>query len=307
MNNDVKYVGDNFDSELAVGHEVVKYDNHLNSMNLSVFSKSELNVFLALLAQAVEKDTDSIYLTAAQLKSLSGMKRQTTKLLIQVVDCMFAKAKEYNFKYFDEKRHKIVTGVLFTTTLQDPITGDLQVRVNPEAAPVLNDLENQYTMYLLPDFVHIRSKYAKIMYMNLMQWRTTNACLTWNLATLQHKMGYPQDYPTSKVTQRVINPIKRELNKLVINFQVTPVKRGRRILGYTFSYDRMAKLVNPTNSQLKRIGELDRIAADKKHRRELAHQEARRRQASGIDDDIPAYKGPEIPFIDISDPFRQSH
>lgn len=277
---------------MKIDHKINKDNHQLCNMDFKNFTKMELNIFLALCEQVAEQETLTISLTASQLRQLSGFKSTSISRLSQVVNATFRKSNQIMFKYYNSNTEQLVSGVLFTTIFQDSRTGAIKVKVNEDAAPILNDLENHYTMYLLPDFVGITNKYAKIMYMTLMQWRTTKAEFTWSIPELQEKLGFPKSYPVYKINERVINPIKQKLSKLMTNFAIDSIKNGRNTIGYTFRYNRMAKLPNPSNQQLKRIGELDRIAQDKKKQREENKRE--------MNNDT-AFKGPDIPFIKISD------
>lgn len=267
------------------GHTIVKVDNGLNSFDYSGFTKIELNVFMALCAQLVEKESDTITIPLSQLRELTGYTATTRERMAKVVMSTYYKVTNVNIAYVDTENDKEGAGHLFYNFELDRKNMSLEVSVNPKLTWVLNDLENSYTMYLLPDFVEIHNKYAKIMYMHLMQWRTSTATLEFTIDKLRQELGFPRSYHGSQINNRVIKPIIEELTPLLSGFTVETVKQGRSIIGFRFSFQRLPKLKNTTLKQEKRIGELQRIADEKGHERVRAKLAAM----------------PEIPLFNISD------
>lgn len=272
------------DELVPLGHTVVKVDNELNHLDYSRFTRMEMNLFTALCAQLVEEESNTIMLNSAQIRKLTGFKSTSNARLQEMVWSTYERITDFSVTYRNEKANTIVKGHLFSTYTWHENTNTLEVSVNPDVSWVLNDLENAYTMYLLPDFVGITNIYAKIMYMNLMQWRASTARLEFSLETLQKLLHYPDDYTGSVIQRRVLGPIRKQLAPLLKNFTVETVRRSHRIVGFIFSFDRMERLPNTTKLQEKRIGELKRIADAKK--------EAKKPKLSDV---------PHIPLFNISE------
>lgn len=261
--NEPLYTVRQADDNMFSGNTIVKVDNGANAFDYSSFTKIELNVFMALCAQLVEKEDERIHIPLAQLRSLSGITATAKEKVVSAVMNTYQKVTAMDIAYQDPDTGKKGIGHLFYNYEYDPQAETLEVMVNPKLTWVLNGLENKYTMYLLPDFVGIHNIYAKKLYMNLMQWRATTASLTLSLPQLQELLGYPKGYTSSRINERVITPIRKELKPLLDGFAIEAVKHSRKIIGFTFSFKPMPKLSGTTLTQEKRIGELNRLAAKK--------------------------------------------
>jgi len=248
---------------LPLGHEVVKWDNAMNEINLASLNVVEMNLFTAICAQVVERDTDEIHLSYSALRELmhytSRSRARFAKMVINATDHIRA----FSVKY--EHGDKVGAGQLFYNIEANKVTGDLTVSVNPKVLGVLNDLTNNFTLFLQPDWVTLNSKYTKLVYLMVMQWRTTGRDLVISVAEFRQRLGIPDSMTTSQVTKRIIHPVEQQLNQadLVPGFKITPIQQGRKYIKYRLSFDAMPKLRHAAPEQAARIGRLSAVAAAK--------------------------------------------
>lgn len=248
---------------LPLGHEVVKWDNAMNEINLASLSVIELNLFTAICAQVVERNADEIHLTYSALRELMHYKSKSRKRFAKMVINATDHIRAFSVKY--ERGDKVGAGQLFYNIEADRVTGDVTVSVNPKVLGVLNDLTNNFTLFLQPDWVTLDSKYTKLIYLMVMQWRTTGRDLVIPVEEFRRRLGIPDSMSTSQVTKRIINPVTQQLNAtdLVPGFRITPIVRGRKYIKYRLSFDALPKLTHTTPEQEDRIGRLSEVATAK--------------------------------------------
>lgn len=248
---------------LPLGHEVVKWDNAMNEINLASLSVVEMNLFTAICAQVVERDTDEIHLKYSALRELMHYKSKSRKRFAKMVISGTDHIRAFSVKY--EHGDKVGAGQLFYNIEANKVTGDVTVSVNPKVLGVLNDLTNNFTLFLQPDWVTLESKYTKIIYLMVMQWRTTGQDLVISVDDFRRRLGIPDSMTTSQVTKRIIHPVEEQLNQknLVPGFKITPIQRGRKYIKYRLSFNAIPRLKHATPEQAERIGRLSEIAAVK--------------------------------------------
>lgn len=75
---------------LPLGHEVVKWDNAMNEINLASLSVVEMNLFTAICAQVVERNADEVHLTYSALRELMHYKSKSrvrfAKMVVKATD-----------------------------------------------------------------------------------------------------------------------------------------------------------------------------------------------------------------------------
>lgn len=248
---------------LPLGHEVIKWDNAMNNIDLATLSVTEMNLFTAICAQVVERGDEEVHLSYSALKELMHYKSRSRKRFALMV----VKATEHIRTFTVQYEHgtKIGSGQLFYNIEADIVTGDISVSVNRKVLGVLNNLTNNFTLFLQPDWVTLDSKYAKIVYLMVMQWRTSNKDIIISVEDFRKKLAIPKSMTTSQVTKRIINPVKDQLNKdgLVPNFDITPIAKGRKYVEYRLTFDAIPKLKTTNKMQSARIGRLTEVAEAK--------------------------------------------
>lgn len=248
---------------LPLGHEVVKWDNAMNEINLASLSVVEMNLFTAICAQVVERNADEVHLTYSALRELMHYKSKSrvrfAKMVVKATDRLRAFSVTY------ERGDKVGAGQLFYNVEANKVTGDMTVAVNPKVLGILNDLTNHFTLFLQPDWVMLDSKYAKLIYLMVMQWRTTGKDLVIPVPEFRQRLGIPDSMSTSQVTKRIILPVEQQLNQknLVPGFKITPISRGRKYIKYRLSFDALPKLRHTTPAQDDRIRRLTEVAEAK--------------------------------------------
>ncbi|GEO69244.1 replication initiation protein [Levilactobacillus acidifarinae] len=246
-----------------LGYDVVKWDNAMNDISLASLSVVEMNLFTAICAQIVEREADEIHLSYSALRELMQYKNRSTKRFAKMVLNATRQIRHFSVSY--KHGTKIGEGQLFYNIEADTVTGDVTVTVNRRVLGVLNDLTNNFTLFLQPDWVRLNSKYAKMIYLMVMQWRTTGRTITISVEDFRRRLGIPQTMKTAEVTRQIIKPTVKQLNTngLIPNFKITPIKEGYSYTKYQLSFDPLPRLKNVTSHQLARINRLSEIATAK--------------------------------------------
>lgn len=261
---------------LPLGHDVVKWDNAMNGINLASLSAVELNLFTAICAQVVERESDEIHLSYSALRELMQYSSRNRKRFARMVVKATARIRQFSVSY--QRGTKVGAGQLFYNIEADTLTGDVTVAVNRNVLGVLNDLTNNFTLFLQPDWVKLDSKYAKLAYLLVMQWRTTGRNIDLSVAEFRERLGVTPALSTRDVTRQVIRPIEEQLNgnHLIENFKITPIEQGRKYVGYRLSFDPLKRLTT-TNRQAERISRLTEIAEAKDQAKAAAYTPADRK------------------------------
>lgn len=261
---------------LPLGHDVVKWDNAMNGINLASLSAVELNLFTAICAQVVERESDEIHLSYSALRELMQYSSRNRKRFARMVVKATARIRQFSVSY--QRGTKVGAGQLFYNIEADTLTGDVTVAVNRNVLGVLNDLTNNFTLFLQPDWVKLDSKYAKLAYLLVMQWRTTGRNIDLSVAEFRERLGVTPALSTRDVTRQVIRPIEEQLNgnHLIENFKITPIEQGRKYVGYRLSFAPLKRLTT-TNRQAERISRLTEIAEAKDQAKAAAYTPADRK------------------------------
>lgn len=267
---------DPYSQNLPLGHDVVKWDNAMNDINLASLSVVEMNLFTAICAQIVEREADEIHLSYSALRELMHYQNRSRRRFATMVVKATAHIRNFSVSY--KHGTKIGEGQLFYNIEADTITGDVTVTVNRKVLGVLNDLTNNFTLFLQPDWVRLESKYAKMIYLMVMQWRTTGRTITIPVEEFRRRLGISKAMKTAEVTRQIIRPTERQLNEnhLISNFKITPIKEGYTYTKYQLSFDPLPRLKNVTATQLARINRLTDIAAAKDPTQRAGFDEADR-------------------------------
>ena len=232
----------------------------MNDINLASLSAVEMNLFTAICAQIVEREADEIHLSYSTLRDLMHYENRSRKRFARMVINATRRIRRFSVSY--KRGTKIGEGQLFYNIEADTATGDITVTVNRKVLGVLNDLTNHFTLFLQPDWVRLTSKYAKMVYLMVMQWRTTGRDLVIPVVEFRQRLGVPSTMKTAEFTRQVIKPVEQQLtaNHLIPNFKITPIKQGYAYTHYRLSFDPIPRLKHVSPHQLARISRLSEIA-----------------------------------------------
>lgn len=210
--------------------EIVKYNNDLNNKTyLKNFNALELNFFMAICSKIKEQGTNEVIFSFNELKKKIQYDRETTRN----TDNFISKLRSTNRKILNsiceiETKDYIDQFVLFPTFRISKKTGTLTVRINQDYAYLLNDFSN-FTEFGLANFIKLSSKYVKLLYKELMQFKSTGK-LYLTMEDFRKKLDIPDSYNFSKVKDRILVPAIKDFSFIFKKFKiVTTYNNGDEI------------------------------------------------------------------------------
>lgn len=253
-----------------MANEIVKYNNELNMVKFGSFTANEMNLFFSIVSRMREKGTDTVQFSWYELRYLSNYKPTSTKRFVDDLNNTYEKMLQLNYgsSYVANKKLTISRFVLFTgfditasvndvDSGIDAGSGNVEITVNSKLKHVLNDLES-WTRYSLEEFINLKSTYSKTMFRLLKQFRTTGLYVV-KIDDFRELLNIPKSYEVGQIDQKILNPIKKELDTIFKDLKIVKNKsrkRGNKILGYTFTFqpepknaDDFTKTMNSSSSQ----------------------------------------------------------
>ena len=210
--------------------EVVRYNNDLNNKTyLKNFNALELNFFMAICSKLKTQGTGEVIFSFKELKKKIQYDRETTRN----TDNFISKLRSTNRKILNsiceiETKDYIDQFVLFPTFRISKKTGTLTVRINQDYAYLLNDFSN-FTEFGLANFIKLSSKYVKLLYKELMQFKSTGK-LYLTMEDFRKKLDIPDSYNFSKIKNRILVPSIQDFSFIFKKFKiVTTYNNGDEI------------------------------------------------------------------------------
>ncbi len=179
------------------------------------------------------QETNGVVFTFEQLKNLSNWQRNDNNDFVESLENTNKKLIALNFRYEDEK--KIIHFFLFPTFEIDKEVKILKVSVNERFSYLLNGLSNNFTRFELENFTTLQSKYSKILYKELMRYKSTGYVI-FKTEEFREKLDIPPKYRMTHINQKVLSPSKEELSKVFQKFEIKKIKRGREITHIEFYF-----------------------------------------------------------------------
>ena len=198
--------------------EVVRYNNDLNNKTyLKNFNALELNFFMAICSKLKTQRTNEV------IFSFNELKKKIEYDTSHNTDNFINKLRSTNRKILNsiceiETKDYIDQFVLFPTFRISKKNGTLTVRINQDYAYLLNDFSN-FTEFGLANFIKLSSKYVKLLYKELMQFKSTGK-LFLTIEDFRKKMDIPDSYSFSKIRDRILVPSFKDFSFIFKKFKV---------------------------------------------------------------------------------------
>lgn len=205
--------------------EVVRYNNDLNNKTyLKNFNALELNFFMAICSKLKKQGTNEVIFTFSELKK--KIQYDTS----HNTDNFINKLRSTNRKILNsiceiETKDYIDQFVLFPTFRISKKNGTLTVRINQDYAYLLNDFSN-FTEFGLANFIKLSSKYVKLLYKELMQFKSTGK-LFLTIEDFRKKLDIPDSYSFSKIRDRILVPSFKDFSFIFKKFKVVVLYNNR--------------------------------------------------------------------------------
>mgnify|MGYP000746918817 CR=1 FL=1 len=224
-----------------MSNELVKYQPELNTIPLRKFSPTEMNLFFSIVSRMRNKGEQTVRFSFEQLKELSAYKPTANNRFIDDIERTYDHLMDLRFG----RRSKTgLTRERFVLFNKFKIDGDAEepyvdIRVQEEAVPLLNDLES-WVRYALVEFRNLKSSYAKTMFRLLKGYRTTGYAY-FSKTDFVELLDIPQSYlnSPSNIDKKVLTPIREELTPLFKGLSVRKKYgkgRGKPVIGYAFGW-----------------------------------------------------------------------
>lgn len=203
--------------------EVVRYNNDLNNKTyLKNFNALELNFFMAICSKIKAQGTSEVIFSFSELKKKIQYDRETTRN----TDNFISKLRSTNRKILNsiceiETKDYIDQFVLFPTFRISKKNGTLTVRINQDYAYLLNDFSN-FTEFGLANFIKLSSKYVKLLYRELMQFKSTGK-LYLTMEDFRKKLDIPNSYSFSKIKNRILVPSIQDFSFIFKKFKIVVI------------------------------------------------------------------------------------
>ena len=201
--------------------EIVRYNNDLNTKTyLKNFNAVELNFFMAICSKLKAQGTSEIKFTFNELKK--KIQYDTS----HNTDNFINKLRSTNRKILNsiceiETKDYIDQFVLFPTFKISKKAGTLTVKINQDYAYLLNDFTN-FTEFGLANFIKLSSKYIKLLYKELMQFKSTGK-LYLTMEEFRKKLDIPDSYSFSKIKDRILLPSFKDFSFIFKKFKVVVI------------------------------------------------------------------------------------
>lgn len=224
-------------------NEVLKYQNELNQIPLRGFKKSELNLFMAICWYAKEKGTDEVTIPYDELINLANIKPKSQAEGAEMIENISKKLLQIAIIEYDTDEESGFFN-LFSDYGVKKSDYTLRFSINSKYTSWFNELLKSYTTFALEDYTEFDSTYTKECFRRLKQFRPTGFWKV-SLDKFRKLLDIPSKYSISKIDERVLNPIKKELGEYYNYFEIKKVydskKKGRpRVVGLEFYFDKEA-------------------------------------------------------------------
>lgn len=202
---------------------IVKFDNQLNTLELGKLNAVELDLFMGICAIAKEKGTEDIQIPFDAIKQMCSYSATQKKRFVSELTQTNKKLMSLDFAITNEDKTCVTQFVLFPTFKTDINKKMLTVKVNSEFAFLLNDLTSNFTRFELKEYTEMRSKYSKILYQILKQYRKTGILVV-KIEEFRKMLDIPEGYRMSEIDKYVLNPALAEIEQYFKNLVIKKEK-----------------------------------------------------------------------------------
>lgn len=214
--------------------DIVKFENTFDQfVKLKNYTSTELDMFFSILRKVKNQGTNVIEYDFKEL-------RETIKYTSRDRKNFIIKLKNVNRKLLqsfitvpNEYDDEDDIGFFSKFSVRKSVE-KLVVSVNKDFVDLLNNFD-QFTEFLLSNFVSFRSKYSKLLYKTLMQFKSTGK-LYIKMEDFREKLDIPKSYRLSEITEQVLEVAKKELSTVLENFEYKKIKKGRTVVRIDFTF-----------------------------------------------------------------------
>lgn len=254
-------------------NSVVLYDNAVN-ISLQGLKRNELDIFMACAYKLKDKGCEKLEIGYSELMNTANFWHMTTEEFHDYLKN--SKIGGVFLRIVDDKSGTFEGAVLFKR-----FSGNLQKKrltlcVNDEFINIFSELKRNFTALDLAIYTSLKSKYSKLLYQNLCQYRQKNGKGFWSIPLendfsekqpigFKTIFGVPEKYANKEIPKEIINPAIKELAPYM-KITCETILKGRKTIGYKFDFEenRQKALPKPKVRELtdKEKEEYDELVAD---------------------------------------------
>lgn len=224
--------------------DFAKYHNTLNNLAMDNFTSKELDIFWAVVTQLRDSNANKIVFSYAELMELIKPSNKSPQILTDHLERMMRDLMSLSVIEKDGRKTKGFTAI--PEWLADGEKRTLTVEIGHSFKPYINQLAANFTRFSLDDYVKLKSKYAKKLFVHLMQYRTTGVYFVTKdqlYALLALTKNYRRN--ASIVDTKVLEPAVKELSKYFTRLTYKKYDRegkvadgkGQRVWQYRFTFE----------------------------------------------------------------------
>ena len=187
---------------------LIRYDNSINSMFPVDLTKLEMNAFMYILSGFNGNDNDELVIPYQKIREIIRYNpKRTAKDFEEMLEKLCKKLKQVTLLIGNDKEDGDYC--VFPTFIRNWYEQHLTVALNPHARQLLN-IPKCYTQFDIREFISLKSKAAKFIFINLKQFRSTGI---WHVSMAEFKKRLGAGtYSNNNCIQKLIIPAIAELN-----------------------------------------------------------------------------------------------
>ena len=218
---------------------LVKIHNNLTDLPLDGFTSGEIDIFNALCYICQNRNNDEIVIPLKEIQKLAEYHTNNQRQFINRV--VGTNKKLLALSMMEVTETKISQFTLFSEFTIDCDKKTLTACVSPKFSYLLNHLMNKYTTLEIKESASLDSKYSKLIYRRLREYRDVGF---WNtsIEDFRKYCGLTPKTPVSNLDRIVIKPAIKELAPFFSRLKVNKIysssnKVGRpSVIGFSFTF-----------------------------------------------------------------------
>lgn len=231
--------------------QLVIYDNRIN-VSLQGLKARDYDTFMLCAYKLKDRKNEQIEISYTDLINASQSKHYTINELHE-----YLKNGENITSVrvcYEDKDGNIEKAPIFKRFSANKQRKVLTLKVNDEFIDLFSELTHNFTTLDLVRYTGLKSKYSKIMYQNLCQYRNKKTKSGFWSIPLEDSfsdtqpVGFktifdvPQAYLTKRILDKIIKPAINEL-KPYMQIDCTTILKGRKTIGYRFDFKEIEQKV----------------------------------------------------------------
>lgn len=228
-------------------HEIVRYNNGLNTVALRKFTPVEMNLFWAVCSKMKRKGTETVEFDFDTFKELANYDRREKDRFYNDLKDMFDKMKNLNYYFEDDSYYEQL--LLFQRFAIDKDREKVIIQASERFEFILNSIGTNFTRFELENMTVLDSSYVKELYRQLMQFRdnkTKSGYWAVTVADFRNSLDVPDSYRMSDIDKRIFKKAKDEFLEskdgrppILSEFSVEKIKakKGNKIQRFVIRFE----------------------------------------------------------------------